>query len=140
LSLMLNNNGDGTHSFRFFGADGAERYKDDAQVDGPELSGFLSQARRAMHKVSWGDEEPWDPTKKLVYRYKPKDGKTEFDAKKLALDLAYLARAGWRIYAGFVAHLNKTALQLETLPANPVLVQIALKLSPRAVLPAAVVY
>lgn len=136
LSLMLNNNGDGTHSFRFLGADGNDLYKDDAQIDGQELSDFLSQARGAMHKVSWGDTKPWDPEQNLNYRYE----RAEFDPKKLALDLAYLARAGWRIYAGFAAHLKKTAAELEQLLATPGLLQIALKLSPRAVLPAAVVY
>lgn len=136
LSLMINNNGDGTHSFRLFGADGTERYKDDAQVDGQELGDFLSQARGAMHKVSWGDSNPWDPAKNLSYRYQ----KSLFDRDKLARDLAHLARAGWRIYAGFVSHLSKTAAQLEPLLADPGMLQIALKLSPRAVLPAAVVY
>ncbi|HKR10689.1 MAG TPA: hypothetical protein VJT15_01435 [Pyrinomonadaceae bacterium] len=136
LSLMVNNNGDGTHSFRFFGGDGAERYKDDAQVDGQQLAGFLLQARRAMHKVSWGDENEWDPAKKLNYRYQT----PAFDTKKLAKDLAYLARAGWRIYTGFIAHLTKPEDELKTLLANPGLVQIALKLSPRAVVPAAVIY
>lgn len=137
LSLMVNNNGDGTHSFRFFGTDGAERYKDDAQVDGQQLAGFLLQARRAMHKVSWDDENEWDPANKnLKYRYKTQD----FEVKKLAKDLAYLARAGWRIYNGFIGHLTKPEDELKTLMANPGLVQIALKLSPRAVVPAAVIY
>ncbi len=136
LSLMLNNNSDGTHSFRFFGADGKEQYKDDAQIDGPQLAGFLFQARRAMHKVSWDNEDPWDPKKGLKYRYQDQ----VFKRDRLVKDLAYLARAGWRIYAGFVSHLNKTAADLETLLANPGLVQVALKLSPRAVLPAAIVY
>jgi hypothetical protein len=136
LSLMVNNNGDGTHSFRFFGGDGAERYKDDAQVDGQQLAGFLLQARRAMHKVSWNDENEWTPNAGLKYRYNTED----FNAKKLAKDLAYLARAGWRIYAGFIAHLTKPADELKTLLANPGLLQIALKLTPRAVVPAAVIY
>jgi len=136
LSLLLNNNGDGTHSFRFFGADGNDVYKDDAQIDGQELGDFLSQARGAMHKVSWGNSNPWDADQNLYYRYE----RAEFDLKKLALDLAYLARAGWRIYAGFVAHLKKTAAALEQLLATPGQLQIALKLSPRTVLPAAVVY
>ncbi|HEX2270539.1 MAG TPA: hypothetical protein VHH35_13425 [Pyrinomonadaceae bacterium] len=137
LSLMVNNNGDGTHSFRFFGADGAERYKDDAQVDGQQLAGFLLQARRAMHKVSWGDENEWDPAnKELANRYMTED----FDSTKLAKDLAYLARAGWRIYTGFISHLTKPEDELKTLLSNPGLVQIALKLSPRAVVPAAVIY
>ncbi|HET8781797.1 MAG TPA: hypothetical protein VFM63_05245 [Pyrinomonadaceae bacterium] len=136
LSLMVNNNGDGSHSFRFFGTDGSDRFKDDARIDGQQLAGFLKQARRAMHKVSWGNEEEWDETKGLAYRYQSKT----FDRKKLAKDLAYLARAGWRIYTGFISHLSTTAAELETLMANPGLLQIALKLSPRAVVPAAVIY
>ena len=136
LSVMVNNNGDGSHSFRFFGTDGADRFKDDARVDGQQLAGFLKQARRAMHKVSWGSEEEWDERKGLAYRYQ----KPAFDRRKLAKDLAYLARAGWRIYTGFVSHLSTTALELEALMANPGLLQIALKLSPRAVVPAAVIY
>lgn len=136
LSLMMNSNNNGTHSFRFFGADGKEQYKDDAQIDGQQLEGFLFQARRAMHKASWDNEDPWDPRKSLKYRYQDQ----AFKRDRLVEDLAYLARAGWRIYAGFVSHLSKTAADLETLLAHPGLVQVALKLSPRAVLPAAIVY
>ena len=136
LSLMVNNNGDGSHSFRFFGTDGAAPYKDDARIDGQQLAGFLKQARRAMHKVSWGNENEWDENSGFAYRYQTKT----FDRKKLTKDLAYLARAGWRIYSGFVSHLSTTAANLETLMANPGLLQIALKLSPRAVVPAAVIY
>lgn len=136
LSLMVNDNGDGTHSFRFFGNDGTERFKDNAQVDGPQLSGFLQQARAAMRRISWGNEDEWDQTKGLSYRYQTQT----FDEKKLAKDLAYLARAGWRIYAGFLSHLSAKPSELEALLANSGLIQIALKLSPRAVLPAAIVY
>jgi len=137
LSLMVNDNGDGSSTFRFFGSDGAERYKDDAPIDGPQLSGFLQQARAALRRVSWGDEEEWDEKKGLSYRYKKNE---KFDEKKLAKDLAYLARAGSRIYTGFQSHLRKKRSELEALLANSGLIQIALKLSPRAVLPAAVVY
>jgi hypothetical protein len=136
LSLMINSNGDGSHNFRFFGADGEETFKDDANIDGPQLEGFLKQARRAMRKVSWGNEEEWDESKKWQYRYRQE----VFDPAKLATDLAYLARAGWRIYAGFLAHLKTTAQSLEQIMSHSGLVQIALKLSPRAVLPASVIY
>ena len=137
LSLMVNDNGDGSSTFRFFGSDGGERYKDDAPIDGPQLAGFLQQARAALRKVSWGDEEEWDEKKGLFYRYQNDE---EFDEAKLAKDLAYLARAGSRIYTGFQSHLRKKRSELEALLANSGLIQIALKLSPRAVLPAAVVY
>src|SRR5687768_10217677 len=137
LSLMVNDNGDGSSTFRFFGSDGSERYKDDAPIDGPQLTGFLQQARAALRKVSWGDEEEWDEKKRPSYRYQ--DDNT-FDERKLAKDLAYLARAGSRIYTGFQSHLRKKRSELEALLANTGLIQIALKFSPRAVLPAAVVY
>lgn len=137
LSLMLNDNGNGSHNFRFLGADGTDLFKDDAQIDGPEISGFLREARQAMHKVSWGKVVPWDPNDDtLVYRYQSKT----FDRKKLAKDLAFLARAGWAIFNGFAQHLKTTIEDLQALMANPGLVQIALKLSPRVVVPAAVIY
>lgn len=137
LSLMMNDNGDGSSTFRFFGADGNERYKDDAQIDGPTLSGFLQQARAALRKVSWGDDQEWDENRGVTYRYQKNE---KFNEAKLAKDLAYLARAGSRIYTGFQSHLGKKRSELEALLANSGLIQIALKLSPRAVLPAAIVY
>jgi len=137
LSLMVNDNGDGSSTFRFFGSDGGDPYKDDAPIDGQQLAGFLQQARAALRKVSWDDEEEWDEKKGKSYRYQ---NTKEFDEKKLAKDLAYLARAGSRIYSGFQSNLRKKRSELEALLANTGLIQIALKFSPRAVLPAAVVY
>ena len=136
LSLMINDNGDGSNSFRFFGDDGTERFKDDAQIDGQQLAGFLQRARGALRRVSWGSVEEWDRKKGFSYRYQSE----KFDEKNLAKDLAYLASAGWDIYAGFQLHLRRKPSELEALLANSGLMQIALKLSPRAVLPAAVVY
>ena len=136
LSLMINDNGDGSNSFRFFGDDGTERFKDDAQIDGPEIGGFLKEARQAMHKVSWGKVDPWDPANPVEYRYQTNN----FDRKKLAKDLAFLARAGWAIFDGFASHLHTTIEELQALMASPGLVQIALKLSPRVVVPAAIIY
>jgi hypothetical protein len=136
LSLMVNDNGDGTHGFRFFGDDGTERFKDDAQIDGQQIAGYLREARAAMRKISWGDDQEWGSNPKQSYRYQ----KEKFDEAGLAKDLAYLARAGTRIYAGFQSHLKMKPTQLEALLANSGLIQIALKLSPRAVLPAAAVY
>jgi hypothetical protein len=136
LSLMINSNGDGSNSFRFFGADGNEVYKNDAHIDGQQLEGFLTQARRALKRVSWGTEDEWDQGQKQKYRYTSET----FDAGKLARDLAYLARAGWRIYAGFLDQMQVGREKLESIMADSGSVQIALKLSPRAVLPAAVIY
>ncbi len=137
LSLMVNDNGDGSSTFRFFGSDGGDPYKDDAPIDGQQLAGFLQQARAALRKVSWDDEEEWGQKKGKSYRYQDTE---DFDEQKLAKDLAYIARAGSRIYQGFQSNLRKKRSELEALLANTGLIQIALKFSPRAVLPAAVVY
>ena len=137
LSLMVNDNGDGSSSFRFFAANGKVKYKHDTRIDGPQLSGFLRQARAALRKVSWGDEAEWHEGRdKSDYRYHVET----FDERKLAKDLAYLARAGSRIYTGFQLHLNKKRRELNEILADSGYIQIALKLTPRAVLPAAIVY
>lgn len=139
LSMMLNSSEDGSYNIRFFGGDGAAGVplvKDDSPIDADEIKGFLDWARSAMHKVAWDREEEWDPKLKLPYRYQ----KEKFDSAKLAKDLAYLARAGGRIYWGILDNLKFDSDKLEELMSVSGLVQIALKLSPPAVLPAAIIY
>lgn len=139
LSMMLNSGEDGSYNIRFFGANEAEGVglvKDDAPIDADEIKGFLSWARSAMHKVAWDREEQWDAKNKWPYRYQ----KEQFDSAKLAKDLAYLARAGKRIYSGILDNLKLDREALEKLMSKSGLVQIALKLSPPAVLPAAIIY
>ena len=137
LSLMMNDNGDGSSNFRFLASDGKLKLKHDTNIDGPQLSTFLEQARAALRKVSWGDEEEWNEKKKKdSYRYKV----DSFDETKLAKDLAYLARPGSRIYTSFQLHVNPDRSELSKILAISGYIQIALKLTPRAVLPAAIIY
>lgn len=132
LSLMLNDNGDGTHGFRFFGAD---QFKSDANFDGQELQDLIQQARGALRLAAWGDEGIWQ---RQTYRYSG-----PLDLPRLTGDLIRFAVRGYRFYDQIVNRLAGDARQAERLaqlmrPSGRV--QIALKESARHVLPAALIY
>ena len=59
LSVLLNENSDGTHSFRFFGAQSGKDIRSDATLDADTLRSHVRKARAALRKVAWGDEEAW---------------------------------------------------------------------------------
>ncbi len=136
LSLMLNSNGDGTHSFRFFGADGSEVVKGDASFDGHELEKLIQRARGALRRASWGDEAPWQRGK--AYRYAG-----PFSPERLKNDLMFFAIRGYRFYDAIINRLadrSDKVGNLAGLMRTPGMVQIALKESPRFIFPAALIY
>ncbi len=135
LSLMFNSNGSGTHGF-FFGRDGKEIYKRNASFTEGQLGSLINAARRAMHKASWGQPDPWDRDKGWQYRYE----KETFDLGQLAKDLARLAVDGTDLYAGITGKLATDIDWLARLMAEPGVVQIALKQSAAHVFPAALIY
>lgn len=143
LSLMLNDNGDGTHGFRFLGTDGEELFKDDASFDSQDLKGFIDKARGAMRKAAWGDESPWEGK---GYRYK--DGP---NLDWLREDLSYLAKKGKRIHTEIIERLaaarSEDAIELhgekhrlKSITLKPGRIQIASKRQLRLVMPIAVLY
>ena len=132
LSLMINDNGNGTHGFRFFGKD---EFKSDATIDGHELQGLIDYARSALRKTAWGDENPYS---NQAYRYAGPP-----DLKRLREDIISLAVRGFRIYDQIINRLAGGAAQarkLSDLMDDRGMVQIALKQSARFVLPAALIY
>ena len=132
LSLMINENTDGTHGFRFFGKD---EFKNDATLDGLEVQGIINLARSALRKTAWGDENDFS---NQSYRYTGPP-----DLNRLRDDIISLAIRGYRIYDQIINRLagGKTQAQkLTELMDNRGLVQIALKQSARFVLPAALIY
>jgi hypothetical protein len=132
LSLMINDNGNGTHGFRFFGKD---EFKSDASIDGQELQGLIDYARAVFRKTAWGDEKDFSGQS---YRYAGPP-----DVNRLRDDLCSLAVRGYRIYDQLINKLAGGQAQtqkLSELMRLRGLVQIALKQSARFVLPAALIY
>jgi hypothetical protein len=132
LSLMLNDNGNGTHGFRFFGE---HDFKRDATFDVGELQNFINDARAALRMAAWGDKNPWKPDR--AYRY------AKAPLNQLKADLISFAKVGFSFYDQIVDRLSGSYEETEELTAlmkTPGLLQIALKQSARHVLPAALFY
>jgi hypothetical protein len=90
LSVMLNDNGDGTHSFRMIGN---QDFKESVSFKTRSLETHIGMARGALRKASWDSEEPWTDQD---YRYKG-----EYDENRLRQDLALFAIRGYRFWFEF---------------------------------------
>ena len=147
LSILLNNNGDGTNSFHLFGGDGQTKLKqDDVRFREGELQNLIDQARGTLRIASWNNQDEW----KEGVPYKYKDGKKQL--KRLKDDLVNLAKWGYEFYTQVRDRLaGARDLEPDARPGNPVadferlmlhpgMVQIAMKESPTYVLPAAMIY
>lgn len=133
LSLMLNDNGDGTHGFRFFGE---KEFKNDASFDADELTQHITKARGALRRASWGDEEEYADGKTYLYG-------GPLDETRLRNDLVSFAMRGYRFYDALINRLagdSDKAWELQDLMLKPGQVQIASKESARLVMPAAMFY
>lgn len=141
LSLMLNDNGDGTHGFRFFGGDGDEVYKSDAAIPATELTTQIRTARAKLRLAAWGDEGEWN---KQSYQYQG-----GLDLVRLRRDLIELAKWGRRFYVDLVKKIvdggapeevRREKKRLAKLMRSGGRVQIASKDSLRQVVPAALLH
>ncbi len=136
LSIMLNANGDGTHSLRFLGTDNQEFFKDDAVIPSAELEEPIAKARKELGRACWGDDRPWD---NQAYRYADRT----LDETRLKEDLGRLAITGYLLYDGIIDKLTtrrRESYKLLHLMRTHGLVQIALKQSPSTIIPAALFY
>jgi hypothetical protein len=132
LSVLLNKNGDGTHGLSFFGE---QAFKSNASFDGDELQDLIRQARGALRRSAWGDEEPWEEGRVYLYE-QPAEGQFETDLIRFAI-------RGFRFYAAVIDRLAgdpDAADALARLMEKPGLIQIASKESPRHVIPASLIY
>lgn len=133
LSLMLNDNGDGTHGFRLFGQN---EFKNDAALSEGDLTNLIQIARGALRRAAWGDKEPYEKGK--AYRYG-----NDLDEKQLLDDLVYMAIRGKRFYDALINQIAgdaDRASDLEELMAKPGQVQLASKASARLIVPIAMFY
>ncbi|MBX3190080.1 MAG: CHAT domain-containing protein [Labilithrix sp.] len=131
LTIMLNDNGKGTHGFRVMG-EGGEYYRN-RTFDGQEVQDIVERARRALRRVSWGSDQPWKQGDGYLY---------EQDAQRsqLTSDLVRLAIAGYRNYDVIASRLDEGTGTLRDLMRTPATVQLALKETARLVLPLALLY
>ena len=141
LSLMINQNGNGTHGFRFFGSKDGEALKCDVTIDGLSVDSMTQYARHVLRHIAWGDREEWGPGK--LYRYL----REPINRRQLAHDLAELAIAGFRLYNGITRSFGGSPQErlmlidrLESLMSETGMIQIALKESASFVLPVGLIY
>lgn len=142
LSVLLNDNADGSHSFRFFGQDERVDVRHEAMLDDDTLRAHVRRARGALRKAAWGDEEAWKGMSGgQSYRYAESSfGKL---SAQLCDDLIPLAVSGSRFYVGIIRSLAggvKESYKLQSLMRTPGYVQIANKVTARHMVPAALLY
>ncbi len=149
LSIMLNDNGNGTHGFRFFGDDGTELVKQDAVLTEAEIQNLIRMVREELRLATWGTTGEWKESDSYLYG---NDGSSDTpDLERLRKDLVGFAKCGWRIYDSMVERIavphaasaqearNRRAAFKEMMK-KPGLVQIATKESIRHVIPFAMFY
>jgi hypothetical protein len=134
LSVMLNDNGNGTHGFRFFGEG---NFKNESTLTAGVLENAIDIVRQGLRKVAWGDEEEYVTGK--TYRYA--DG--ALNEERLRSDLATLALRGHPLYARVIQDLAggvENAWDLEDMMLKTGQVQIASKVDSTLLVPAALFY
>jgi hypothetical protein len=134
LSLMLNDNGNGTHCFRLFGANNK---KTESNFGVGTLESLIKAARLCLRSVSWEDEEPWDSTKKYKY------ATGGLNLKRLRNDLLTLALQGYEFWFKFTQKINRNYLDLAAEMLKPASLEFAVKDASEAayyMFPAALIY
>jgi hypothetical protein len=133
LSLFINENAGGTHGFFF---EGADSFKAEASLDAAALQDVVTQARKALRRVAWGTDQPWQEGNPYLYA-------SRRDIATFTADLIQLAVRGYLLYAALIDRLSGGPDQSEALAAvmrRPGRIQIASRESARLVVPAAMFY
>ena len=133
LSIMVNDNGNGTHGFRFVGG---QEYKNDATLGEGAITQLQKWVRGALSKAAWGDDEEYKPGKKYQYG-------GPLDLKKLQADLLSMAINGYRAFDALIGPLVGDADKVWDVMdwmVKPGQVQIATKEAAQLVIPAAMFY
>ncbi|WBB82201.1 hypothetical protein O7606_13025 [Micromonospora sp. WMMD882] len=137
LSIFVNDNGPGTHGFRFLGAGG--EIKQDTALDAQALQDLVTTARRTLRRISWGSDDEY--RRGLTFRY----DRTPPDPTEDLIDLACTGYALWTAIAGELAGptaqpgVSPLRLLRDRL-RRPGVVELASRASARMVVPAALFY
>jgi hypothetical protein len=131
LSILINDNGNGTHGFRFFGQDEKAR---DVTLAADVVGELLDAARQGLRMASWGTEAESPPDTKTSYKYAtPRD-------EVMARDLVDLAKRGYELWDVVAEHLAADAEALQELMRAPGRVELANKAGVQLMVPAACIY
>lgn len=133
LSMMVNDNGNGTHGFRFMGQ---KSFKNDTTLSAGSIAQLQNWARGALRKAAWGDDEEYSTSKKYQY------GGT-LNLQKLQDDLRSMAINGFRAFDALIDPLVGDSGKVSDLMdwmVKPGQVQIATKEAAQLVVPAAMFY
>ncbi|SDN17847.1 CHAT domain-containing protein [Allokutzneria albata] len=140
-SLLLNDDGRGTHALRVLAREGANALRAEAAITGHQLTSAIRMARGALRRVAWGSEEPW--REEFDYRYGVPPS-----VEQVTNDLITLAVNGYRLHHVLVRALGRSgnesaysmADRVGAALGDPGFVQIALQEGARHVIPAAMLY
>ncbi|WP_420629739.1 hypothetical protein [Candidatus Leptofilum sp.] len=133
LSIMVNDNGSGSHGFRFVGQN---EFKNDASLGEDAVANLQNWARGALRNAAWGDEEPYKEGKKYSYGGK-------LNKQKLKDDLLEMAQNGHRAFDALFDPLvgdSEKSWEVMDWMVKPGQVQIATKENAQIVVPAAMFY
>jgi hypothetical protein len=129
LTLMLNGTESTSHLF-VIGDDTREALS----FDPLELKKLVELGRDRLAEATWGKPRPWNGGDKCLYGQ-------DLQPERLRKDLTRLAKVGWSFYTVLSGRLPANRLDtLEALFARPTSLQLALKRTPQAVFPLALVY
>lgn len=139
MSVMLNENGDGTRSFFFCASDGNTSIRKKIDMDIENYKTASLAVRNTLKLASWGSKEDWNSewNSTIAEHYKYHDGVR--DPERLQEDLINMATWGSTLYYIIIKD-EETRDKLKTLLAKPGLIQIAMKNNPKYYFPAGCVY
>lgn len=133
LSVLLNDDGDGTHGLRLFGRN---EFTGSATLGADALKTQINTSRQELRRAAWGNKEPFKEGNSYLYA-------GDLNLKRLSLDLIRMARRGYEFYnaviVSFAGGVHKS-YELADLMREPGQVQIASKETIQTVLPAAMIY
>lgn len=137
LSMLLNANGDGTHSIFIH----SSNVSHPITFGGEELQGLIENARRVLRNISWGTDHEWKEGDR--YRYKNRKSTPDRDLEQLREDLISLASWGSIFYTDIIYRLNECGIDesvFEEEMAKPGCIQVAMRKLPGYIIPTAMIY
>ncbi|MEJ2345266.1 MAG: hypothetical protein P8076_11280 [Gammaproteobacteria bacterium] len=135
MSLLMNDDDDGTHTFYFFGEDPAQPLVKQAHFAETELIERVGVLRRKLRFAAWGDENPWVDQ---PYNYAGTG-----NIQTLTRHLALLAKHGRVFYLDLARKLTASPdelAQFEARTRRPQRVQFAARFGSKEYAPVALLY